>query len=134
MNIEIVDLETSYPILKDWAKKRNFTTPDKGQLSKFGILVRDEDTEKPLALGWYYPILGSEVCWVGFPFANPDTNKEERGSALNKLFNVLETCAKNDGYKFITTYSATPPVEQRLTQNFNYIKGDTNMNQYWRRL
>ena len=100
-------------------------------LSESGYVAFNRGSGRPIAALWLYPIKGSKVAWIGWPLADPESNKEERTAALDALYDIIHVRAKEAGYRYIWTTSNTPPVESRL-KGYGYVIGDKNVNQYWK--
>ena len=131
MQIKRFKNDEDYQTLLSWCQARNWPEINKDMLSDYGYIVSEND--KKIATCWLYPVIGSSVCWMGFPFSNPNSNKYERKKALDLLFENMHNTAKNMGYTYILTTSNTPPIENRL-KKYGYKLGDKNVNQYWGRL
>lgn len=111
--------------LKSWWEERSGIEFNPEVLSSFGYIVPD------VAALYLYPIMGSQVCWVGWPISNPKSSKEDRDKALDLLFDIIHKEAKDLGFKYVWTTSGVKPVQDRLAKH-QYIPGDININQYWR--
>ena len=131
MLLKLFDRKKDRKHLVEWCRKRDWPEIGDDLLSDYGFLAYTEN--KHLAACWMYPVKGSNVCWMAFPIANPDTTKEERKEALDLVFETIHDTAKEMGYKYVFTTSNTPPIEDRL-KNYGYRTGDENVTQYWGKL
>jgi hypothetical protein len=127
MKLKKFDLDNDYSIAEAWWKDRDWKPVPKGMLSKSGLMAVENN--KPVAACWLYPIAGSELCWVGFPIADKNIDKELRNKALDFIFHGLHEHARSLGYKYIITTTNLEHVKKRL-ENYGYVKGDENITQY----
>lgn len=99
-------------------------------LSDYGFMAFSVQSSRPIAALWLYPIMGSKVAWMGWPIADPESGRLERSIALDQLLDKVKETAQEMGYTRIWTTSGVPPVKARLEKH-GYLRGDTNIDQYW---
>lgn len=132
MKLRNFDLQQDYSIVEKWWKDRKWdTTVQKEMLSKHGWLVYNDN--KNIAALWVHGSCNSDICWLSWPVANPESTPEERNEALNLLLDRANLFGQAMKYKFILTTTSHPKLQDRLTNN-GYFLGDKNINQYIRGL
>lgn len=129
--IRYLILEKDYSIVEAWWEARSWTPVSKDMLSSLGMMYTENG--KDLCAMWLYPVVDSNLMWVGFPIANPDSTKELRDRALANLFKEALQFAKNAGYKIVMTTSGLPHVQERLV-SYGFIPGDESVTQYFARV
>lgn len=110
--------------IQKWFKEQTGTDLPGEVLSSLGYIYTNELHN--VAAVFLYPTEGSRVCFLGWPVANPQSNREERNKALNSIIKAAETYARAKGYLFMNTYSSRNSVENRF-RKLGYIDGDKNV-------
>lgn len=100
-------------------------------LSDQGFMAYSD--EKLVATMFFFPVVGCKMAMLGYPIANPKTSKEERKEALSLLISTIEAYAKNLGYEWLVSYPGNPKA-QKLFENNNYIKGDSEVIQFLKKV
>lgn len=132
MNFNIRQYEKSdFNMIASWWKTKTDVEINRVIESEYGYIVSLDD--KDICAMFLYPTKGSKIAWIGWPIADPESDKDDRSTALDLLFDIAHSEAESMGYKAIWTTSKSSAVEDRLKKH-NYIKGDTGINQYWRNL
>lgn len=121
--------EAFMSLLTYWWLERTGKPMLRELLSDYGFMAVDEDGT-PRAAMFFFPTMGTEVAFVGWPISPRSTIREERDLALPLLFTEIHKLAKGLGYIFLTSYASTPGVNARLKEQ-GYLLGDENVNQYY---
>lgn len=112
--------ESDYLTLVEWwidQKWNNILLPE--MLPKTGLI------EDGVCAMFLYKS-DSSIAWIGFPIANPKSDKNVRNQALNDIINGLIELGKEDGYKQIFTTSNIPKLIDRY-KNLGFGVGDENV-------
>jgi hypothetical protein len=129
MRVRPLNKESHLPVIKSyWISRFKSDLPEE-VMSEKGLVVEAPDG-RVIASVFLYFTLYSNICFMGWPIADPVTEKEERSKALDLLFTEAPKYVKNMGYARIWTMSSVTAVDERLKKT-GYLLGDQNVNQYW---
>jgi N-acetylglutamate synthase-like GNAT family acetyltransferase len=131
MKLRPVNLSKDISLINSWAISRNLNIMPEHRLSTFGLLAYTD--EKQIGACFLYPFKGSGWCMMECLITNPDSTKEERSFAIEKLFLELSNAARILGYRevFITSY--LPSVNNKL-DSIGFIKNMDKVNHFIGRL
>jgi hypothetical protein len=78
---------------------------DKKMMCEHGVMVTDQfnDRMRILAMGYLYPIIGADICYMGFVVRNPEVSAFRAGKALKLLISKAEDTARGMGYSILHT-------------------------------
>lgn len=119
-----------YTQLVDWLAHKNMPKPDPTFFSDCGYCIDGN------AIGFLLKT-NSRQCYLDHVAANPHVSREKRDLALNTLFHVIETKAKEEGFGLIIALSEIPSMKERLldhsyrayrdfTPFFKFLRGNSN--------
>lgn len=100
-------IKEDYEVVKSWWVKHGGhpVTPD--VLPEYGLIIEQ------YCAGWAYKT-DSSVALIEWIIANPDTDKQERDTALTILLQKLIDYCKLWGFKNVMTYTASGALANRL--------------------
>lgn len=116
-------------IQKWWESRQDIDFPV-GLLPDIGKVMYDE--EHPVAAAFLYTT-NSKIAWVGWPISDPESDKDIRDEALDRIFRNLHDLAKQKKHTMIWSTSGIPSLQERL-ERLGYIVGDKGINQYFKEL
>lgn len=117
-----------YSLIKNWwLGHTGDIAPEQFLLSDFGHVALSAG--KPVAAMFWFPTIGSKIAFIGWPISNPESTRDERSVALDKLMFEIERHALILGYSALTTYSSRSSVAKRFEQH-GYMIGDSPVTQY----
>lgn len=117
--------------IKSIWEKRDFPLIDPRILSSF--CYGQYKDQQLVSFVFLYPMLGSKLCWLGFPSTNSDIEKELRKESLTNVISDTMKIAKDMGYEYIMTTTGTDTIEQQLNK-LNFQLTDENVGLYFRGL
>lgn len=126
MEVKLVKTESFYPIMQQWWKGHNFSEVSPSMLPETTFVCFKDDV--PIYSMCFYNT-DSNLCWLGWQIANPDTTRRQRRGGLRYLFTEIEKYARYVGYHVMFTTSNTPSVEATMKER-DFQTGDTNVNHY----
>lgn len=88
--------DKDYPTVLKWLTAQEWPPLPVEVLPKTGFIVDD------YCAGFLYKT-DSAIAWLEWVVANPDTDYNKRGEALDNLINSLVTEAKDQGFKIVLT-------------------------------
>lgn len=109
-----------------WLLRQNHQLAESA-VSDYGFMALLD--EKPLCAMFFYPTLGSDLAYLGWPISNPTTSKAERTSGLALVHEAIENLAKEMGYRALVSYPSTDAMKTRM-QQFGYQLGDKQCDNY----
>lgn len=101
---------TDYETIKGWCKARNINAPEESALPKTGF-IDDE-----LAVGFLYST-DSSVCMIDGYVSNPNSGKEDRSLALDKITDFLICSARSLGFKFVKADTKNKSISARCLKH-----------------
>lgn len=113
-----------YQAVQGWFQSHTGVLLPRQCLSDYGFVACDYT--KLLACVFAYPAIGSEVCWLGWHIANPETKMRDSAVALDCVYKKAETFAYEAGYRIMMTYSKKPSIARRLGRS-GYKAGDRDL-------
>jgi hypothetical protein len=129
MEVKNFELDSHYiAYAKAWWRGRTGTQIPLDCLSEYGFVCVDD--LDPVAVMFFFPVMGSKIAMVGYPIANP--NSDKRREALIMIVAEIEKYAKKMGYKWLVSYPGNEAA-QSLFRSFEYVPGDSCIN-YIKRL
>jgi hypothetical protein len=114
--------ETHAPEVRKWLTKHNFPLPPENILPTTGFIIED------LACGFLYSS-NSRLGWIEWVFSNPEKTQSERSEALDILFLLLETTAKELKIEVLFSSSKISAYSDILLRN-GFKETDKNMTHY----
>ena len=90
-------------------------------LSMFGVAVLGDD-DAPLAIAYIYPVVASDIAWIGITVRDPYIDPFRAGKALKLLIDEAEDSIKRMGYA-IAYVGYDSPSLQRMVAERGYCKG-----------
>lgn len=104
-----------YEMISEWYKKRGLTVPNRRYLPTNGIIAEN------IACGFVY-LTDSEMAIIDCFISNPDSVKEDRDRALDKITEALMSYAKFFGSSAIKADSNLMAIQHRAEKyKFRYV-------------
>lgn len=113
--------------IRRWWLTRQAHYLNDAALSDFGFMALANN--KPVCAMFFYPTLGSELAYCGWPIADLATTKQTRTAALKLVLEAMENLSKELGYKALVSYPSTEAMKTRM-QQFGYQLGDKQCDNY----
>jgi hypothetical protein len=123
--VELIPIEYFYPTYVLWCKEHKFPFTKIGNIEDSFVCFAGEE---PIYSTFFWSTK-SKMCVMGFPVSNPKVSYKDRDGGLEYLIEEISNYAKEKGFSFMWTTSATKRVIDSLDKS-GFILGDTNINQY----
>ena len=119
-----------YDIISQWWKAHNWPVIPQDHLPKCGYIVYMQDT--PIIAGFVYKT-DSAFCLFEFIVANPEITGIKRSMAFDFLVEAVVEYSIEIGAKSLFISATNEGLMKKLQKN-SFIKTDTNMTNFIRRL
>lgn len=115
--------EELFKTVQEWFKSYNWPM-ERWLVSDRGFVSYIND--KPISAGWLYVCTGSQLGFMDWLVANPETSPEERAEGIKILLERIHEEAKEAGLKRFITITEQPTLMEKLESN-GFYKTDENV-------
>ena len=104
--------------VQEWWSQWHGNRLDRRMMCKHGISVvgLKNDRMQLLAVGYLYPIIGAEICYMGFVVRNPELTPFRAGKALKLLIKEAEDTVRRMGYSILHTTFEVDSLKKYVTK------------------
>lgn len=126
MEIEVEKInETHLPLLNSWASYFGLPAMPSEFLPEYGFLI---SISKVKVLAGFLYCTDSEIVFIENIISNPDANKDQKRSAIEKLLDTCALYAKEMLYSAIYIRSSLPSLISKLKDaEFNEVANNCSL-------
>jgi hypothetical protein len=117
--------EKTIELIKLWWGEKTGEGLGTMALTDYGFMVFNE-SHRPIAALFAYPVIGGSLALLGFPIANPNVFRDERREALGALATAAESAMRKLNYSYVVSYAGTKGAKE-LFSRLEWFNAETQV-------